>query len=57
MKGRARDEGVSFVRSSTSKEFRRGFKVGSGRVSLIIEEGRRLPEVKCWEMITLEMCE
>ncbi len=57
MVGEPRNEGVSVKGNSSSKEFKRRSSVGSRQRrgcnrSLIIEEERRLRELKCWEMRT-----
>ncbi len=65
MTGQARDEGVSIKRSSTLKECKRRSSVGSAFArqewrecsgSLIIEVERRVHELTCWEIRTLQMC-
>ncbi len=63
MMGQARDMGVSIKRSSTSKELKRrvlevdcicwGWRGCSGL--LIIEVERRVYELKCWEIRTLQI--
>ncbi len=66
MTSQARDEGVSIKRMSTSKDLkedrvlivenalaRQGWRECSG--SLIIETRKRLHELKCWEIRTLQM--